>query len=236
VKNAAGFDYPKLMVGSLGRLGVLTEVTFKVFPAPKAMATVEASYPSVGSALDALVKLTRSRFTMEALDLVPTFEGGGTLLIRLGGLATALGNRVARITSFLFEEGGAEQISPAFPEEGVVYWSETASLSWAAEDQLLARISVTPKRIREADPHFASEGAIRRYGGGGQAAWVAWPGSRDGLESTLRRSGLAGVVLRGAPGRSPWVGTLQGEGFLKRISVALDPDNRFGALDLWQTG
>ena len=33
MKNAAGFDLPKLFVGSLGRLGALVEVTFKVFPA-----------------------------------------------------------------------------------------------------------------------------------------------------------------------------------------------------------
>ena len=40
VKNAAGFDLPKLFVGSYGTLGVLLEVTFKVFPAPRASATV----------------------------------------------------------------------------------------------------------------------------------------------------------------------------------------------------
>ena len=34
VKNAAGFDLPKFMVGSLGRFGILTELSFKVFPAP----------------------------------------------------------------------------------------------------------------------------------------------------------------------------------------------------------
>lgn len=36
VKNAAGFDLPKLMVGGMGRLGVLIDLTFKVFPAPRA--------------------------------------------------------------------------------------------------------------------------------------------------------------------------------------------------------
>jgi glycolate oxidase FAD binding subunit len=35
VKNAAGFDIPKFLVGSCGRFGVITEVTFKVFPAPQ---------------------------------------------------------------------------------------------------------------------------------------------------------------------------------------------------------
>jgi len=233
VKNAAGFDYPKLMVGSLGRLGVLTEVTFKVFPAPKELATVEASYRSVEGAVDALVKLSRSRFTMEALDLVPT-SGGASLLVRLGGLPTALGDRVARITSFLFEETGAEQISPAFPEDGVEYWRETASMSWVPEGHLLVKVPVTPQRIREADPVWASQGAICRYVAGGQNAWLAWPGSREELSSSLERFGLSGVILRGDPGPSPWIGALQGEGFLRRIAAALDPENRFGALDLWQ--
>ena len=35
VKNAAGFDLPKLMVGSLGRLGVFVELSLKVLPAPR---------------------------------------------------------------------------------------------------------------------------------------------------------------------------------------------------------
>ncbi|MEM7385473.1 MAG: FAD-binding protein, partial [Verrucomicrobiota bacterium] len=34
VKNAAGFDLPKFFAGSLGRFGILTELTFKVFPSP----------------------------------------------------------------------------------------------------------------------------------------------------------------------------------------------------------
>ena len=47
VKNAAGFDFPKLMVGSLGRLGVLAELSFKVFPQPPAFATLAVSYHGI---------------------------------------------------------------------------------------------------------------------------------------------------------------------------------------------
>ncbi|HEY6887587.1 MAG TPA: FAD-binding protein, partial [Solirubrobacter sp.] len=42
VKNAAGFDLPKLFVGSVGRLGVLVQLSLKVFPAPAAWATLRA--------------------------------------------------------------------------------------------------------------------------------------------------------------------------------------------------
>ena len=50
VKNAAGFDLPKLMVGSLGRLGALVELSFKVFPKPPAFATLRVDYPSLAAA------------------------------------------------------------------------------------------------------------------------------------------------------------------------------------------
>src|SRR5581483_4094672 len=43
VKNAAGFDLPKFFVGSLGRFGVLVEVTFKVFPRTTSALTVRLS-------------------------------------------------------------------------------------------------------------------------------------------------------------------------------------------------
>ena len=40
-KEGAGFDLPKFFVGSLGRYGVLAEVTFKVFPAPASRLTLK---------------------------------------------------------------------------------------------------------------------------------------------------------------------------------------------------
>src|SRR6202041_1732138 len=40
VKNVTGFDLPKLVCGAFGTLGVLSEVTFRVYPRPEARATL----------------------------------------------------------------------------------------------------------------------------------------------------------------------------------------------------
>src|SRR5215471_16984177 len=55
VKNAAGFDLPKFFVGSLGRFGVLAEITFKVFPRPAASLTLKLPVESFKSAAQIMV-------------------------------------------------------------------------------------------------------------------------------------------------------------------------------------
>ncbi len=82
VKNAAGFDVPKFLVGSLGRFGVIGEVTFKVFPRQEATLTLELPF-----ARETLVRLARSRYEFDALDVPP---GGATLLARLAGPGRAI--------------------------------------------------------------------------------------------------------------------------------------------------
>ena len=69
VKNAAGFDFPKLLVGSLGRLGIMVELTFKVFPGSEALSTLRFDYGGLDESVDALVRLSTSTLDLQALDL-----------------------------------------------------------------------------------------------------------------------------------------------------------------------
>jgi glycolate oxidase FAD binding subunit len=122
VKNAAGFDVPKFLVGSLGRFAVIGELTFKVFPRPAATRTL-----AVPQAAGRLAALARSRYEIDALDVPP---GGDTLLVRLAGpprAVDAMAREIAR------DHGGAAT------DDGV--WREIRETPWAF------RSDITPAEI-----------------------------------------------------------------------------------------
>ncbi|MFC1816233.1 FAD-binding oxidoreductase [Thermodesulfobacteriota bacterium] len=50
VKNVSGYDISKLMVGSMGSLGIITEMTFRLLPLPEKMQTVLLSFDSFSNA------------------------------------------------------------------------------------------------------------------------------------------------------------------------------------------
>ena len=50
VKNVAGYDLPKLLTGSMGTLGIITQMTLKVTPLPEASAIVWVPFTSLGIA------------------------------------------------------------------------------------------------------------------------------------------------------------------------------------------
>ncbi len=69
VKNAAGFLMHHALVGSTGRLGVIAEVSLKVFPRPEATCTLVARADSLAAALAAHERLRLANLDLDALDL-----------------------------------------------------------------------------------------------------------------------------------------------------------------------
>ena len=118
VKNAAGFDVPKFLVGSLGRFGVIGEVTFKVFPKPAATLTLSLPYSA-----ETMARIANSRFEAAALDVLP---GGETLLVKLAGPGAAL--------EVLASEIGGEIIANTI-------WDEIRETPWSY------KTDITPDQI-----------------------------------------------------------------------------------------
>lgn len=70
VKNVAGYDMMKLLIGSYGTLGVITSASFKLFPAPRQTRTFLAEFASASEALQFRDQVMRSPLAPMCLELV----------------------------------------------------------------------------------------------------------------------------------------------------------------------
>jgi glycolate oxidase FAD binding subunit len=235
VKNAAGFDLPKLMVGSLGSLGVLVELTFKVFPVPEAYATLAFEYARLEDALADLYRLVTSPLELHALDLEPAEDGRAwTLWTRLGGLREALPARLDRLRGFLLAPRGGASVAELF--EGAAeteLWRRVKDFSGVPPDWALVKVPLTPKRIVEIEQRTEGLEALRRYSAGGNVVWLACPVAADSwpmkIDALLTGLELSGLAVLGPSGRVR-LGVDPGAPLALRVKRALDPNGRFPAL------
>ncbi|NDJ60735.1 MAG: FAD-binding oxidoreductase [Chloroflexi bacterium] len=70
VKQASGYDLLHLFVGSEGTLGVITEATLKLVPVPAHMSAATAAFPTVESAVEAVVAIRGSGLDPAALEFM----------------------------------------------------------------------------------------------------------------------------------------------------------------------
>ena len=216
VKNAAGFDLPKLMVGSTGRLGVLVQLAFKVFPRSEAYTTLQTDCSDLSECLDRVHQLNASPVDLEAVDLDPS----GRMWVRIGGRSSALRTRVDRLRSLA---GGGEVFEG--PEEAAI-WESMREFGWIPSGSSLVKIAVAPDRIPGLEEQLKNTAVERRYSVGGNVCWLGWPGQMDPLQSILKSIDLTGLVLTGSS-RLVHLGNPNGQALAQRLEEALDPAGRF---------
>jgi glycolate oxidase FAD binding subunit len=220
VKNAAGFDLPKLMVGSRGGLGVMTELSFKVFPCPRATVTHRYEIGGLDVVLATIARLCRGPLALDAVDVEP----GGRLVVRLGGDPEILGARSLRLQ----EQVGilSAEILEAGSDKG--YWESVAEFAWAAAERTIVRVAIAPAVAPRLGRMLGAADALVRYSLAANLAWIAWPETHpiDELATGLTDLGLAGVALTGSL-PAGLVGVPGGGPFAERVRSAFDPFDRF---------
>ena len=159
VKNAAGFDLPKLMVGSRGRLGVVVQISLKVFPRPRATRTLEIPCSDPATAIATARRLIAGPRELDAVDVVD----GDRLLVRIGGESEALPARVANALEAAGRDHG--DVHTGDPETRL--WDDAAAFAWAPQDGPLYRVPLTAARGAVADRRPCRRGRddSRRAGG-----------------------------------------------------------------------
>lgn len=215
VKNAAGFDIPKLMVGSLGSLGALIELSIKVFPRPQEYRTVIAHYPTLLEALEHLIRLTACPIEILCLELEPT-DNSFDLRIRIGGFEALFDLRTERLKELV------DEIEILDGEADSIYWEHINEFDWLSEDMVLIKVPLTPKLVLDLDEFLDQQGSIRRYSVGANVAWIGWSGSVNKLDKHLKESNLTGLTILGSTDQIR-LGAWNPGNFYLRIKKALDP-------------
>jgi glycolate oxidase FAD binding subunit len=177
VKNVAGYDLPKLFVGSYGTLGVIVEATLKLRPLPDVEALVAVRFERLKDAGAAVRAVGASDLIPTALELLDGAASGplgfpspaSALVVGFDGLAEQVEWQASELAQLVAPLGGRDvRRLPA------AAWPRLATVAREAHATPAAvmRLAVLPTLVTETMEHGA-EGARQR---GLQSAWSAHAG------------------------------------------------------------
>ncbi len=136
IKSAAGYDLTRLFVGSEGTLGLITEVTVRLYPLPEAVSAAVVSFPdvtaAVGTVNDAMlagVPLARSEYlcahSIRAINAATpglALPERPTLFLEFHGSPASLAEQVELVREIASQRGGGDFQWADRPEERTRLW------------------------------------------------------------------------------------------------------------------
>ena len=135
-KSSAGYDLTRLFVGSEGTLGVITEVTLKLFPLPEAVSAAICHFPDVGSAVRATIQTIQMGIPIARCELLDANAVRAVnaqsklglrelpmLLMEFHGSAASVQEQAQTVQAIAAELGGEAFEWASTPEERTRLWS-----------------------------------------------------------------------------------------------------------------
>ena len=188
MKNVTGLDLVKLMAGSWGTLGFLTEVTFKVLPRVERVATLVFSGLDDARAVEALCAAVASPFEVTGAAHLPADVDGAEArtFIRIEGFSFSVDYRLGELRKLLKPFGAVEVIEG---EAGDALWRRLRDVTPLAEPRNSAvwRVSTAPTK-GPAIAAQVSRGLEARhyYDWSGGLLWIAADAAGDAGAAVIR--------------------------------------------------
>jgi glycolate oxidase FAD binding subunit len=179
LKNVTGLDLCKLLCGSHGTLGVLTEVTLKVLPAGETTASIGIRVPDIAAGVRALGAGLGSPFGVTGAALIPAFCGpdgpaNHVAFLRLEDFAESVAYRSARLAEAMAGFGDVRVLEA---DESRALWAmiRDAAPLGAAPQEAVWRVSIRPSAGAGVAAAVQAAGARCLLDWGGGLLWVAGP-------------------------------------------------------------
>ncbi len=219
VKNAAGFDVPKFMVGSLGRYGIILEATLKVFPKPTVFSTILVQCSSHEQAMSRIAEAALMRWELDAIDYDAVNK---QLHLRIGGNEDV--NRA--ITNEIESKWRSDAMRSEHAEK---LWKALGNLSLFDDAAVIVKTPCTPKSFLNMQKMLSSiEGLSAWLSAAANTMWIGLQDSRTlmQLDQALQSAALPGLVIRSESPRC-WIGLRRRFQIESQLKNVFDPDAKF---------
>ena len=144
-KSSAGYDLTRLMVGSEGTLGVITEVTVRLYPLPEAVSAAICSFPSIEAAVRTTIQTIQLGVPIARVELIDrhsvrmvnahsklTLREEPMLLMEFHGSPASVKEQAETVQDIASEFGGNAFEWASTPEERTRLWTARHNAYFAA--------------------------------------------------------------------------------------------------------
>jgi len=144
-KSSAGYDLTRLMVGSEGTLGIVTEVTVRLFPLPEAVSAAVCSFPSIEAAVRTVIQTIQLGVPIARVELLDansvrmvnnysktTLREEPMLLMEFHGTPASVKEQAETVQDIANEFGGQAFEWASTPEDRTRLWTARHNAYFAA--------------------------------------------------------------------------------------------------------
>ena len=144
-KSAAGYDLTRLFVGSEGTLGVITEVTVRLYGIPEAISAAVCAFPTIAAAVDTVILTIQSGVPVARIELLDEAQIDAinkyskldhavapTLFFEFHGTTAGVAEQVQTVKEIAADHGGADFRWATTPEARNKLWQARHDAYYAA--------------------------------------------------------------------------------------------------------
>jgi D-lactate dehydrogenase (cytochrome) len=182
-KTAAGYDLTRLLIGSEGTLGIITELTLRLYGIPESIAGGVCGFPSVEAACNATILTIQSGLPVARIELLDTMmikatnrysklslAEGPTLFVEFHGSEASVAEQSERFGEIAREFGGGDFAWAVKPEERTRLWQARHDAYWAGSvlrpgarsftTDVCVPLSRLAESVRDAEADLAATGLV----------------------------------------------------------------------------